>query len=202
MTKTKLHISVLYFMLLMTITTIGFLVLQKPEAIAKANNLNNDNRVFFWEIYPELVVPNSGKTIDKSIKVKDLNGNDISIGELSSNVPYLVFRYSQYDCHLCIDQVLEKLKIFFEGNEHQVCLMVDGVTARDFKIKYKNRDIRFPVYFFVRDNLGLSLENKSLPFLFVMDRDPLKVDNIFVPFREHPDQTDAYLKNIRGLLND
>jgi len=202
MSKNK-HILILYSVLALALLSIGYKLLQPTaETNVKIDKSSkSDNRTFFWEIYPELVIPNSGKIIDKDLKLRDQHGEDISIREVLKNAPLLVFRYSRYDCDLCIDQVLDRLQTAFKGDEHKVCLIIDGMTEREFRMKYKDREINFPAYFVANDNLGLSLENKNLPFLFVLP-DEVKANQIFIPFREHPAQTDIYLKNIKAQLRD
>lgn len=199
----KLHILILYVMLILTLLIIGYGLLRsadEPEG-SRAQNTKSDNRTFFWDIYPELVIPNTGKVIDKKLKLRSQQEEDIAVRELSREAPLLVFRYSRFDCQLCIDQVLDKLHAVFEEDNLKVRLIIDGMTGREFRMKYKEREMNFSAYFLSTDNLNLSLENKNLPFLFVLSKDA-KVDKIFIPFREYPNQTDAYLKNIKSLLRD
>lgn len=199
----KLHLLILYCILAFTLLLLGYGLLRQPaEPEVKVNKgTKSDNRMFFWEIYPELVVPNTGKVIDKTLRLRDKKGEDITVQDLSKKMPFLVFRYSRYDCQLCVDQVLGKLQTVFEGVEDQVCLIIDGMTEREFRLRYKDRNIGFLTYFVFDDNLELSLENKNLPFLFVLSPETM-VDKIFIPFREYPNQTDAYLKNIKVILSD
>ncbi|MEC3880924.1 hypothetical protein [Parapedobacter sp. 10938] len=203
LSKTKRHILILYSVLAIALVTIGVGMLLWPDETNGGihRNMESDNRTFFWEIYPELVIPNAGKVINKSLHIKDSNDSETTVEDLSERSPLLVFRYSQYDCNLCIDQVLQKLHAIYEGDEDKVCLIVDGMTGREFRLKYKNRKMNFSSYFVADDNLGLSLENKNLPFLFVLS-DDARVNKVFVPFKEYPNQTDAYLKNIKAILSD
>ncbi|WP_433900471.1 hypothetical protein [Sphingobacterium puteale] len=202
MLKYKIHIFILYFIIITAFAYIGASWLPQSKAKNKNTITASDNGNFFWDIYPELVIPNTGKTVEEQLNIVDINNNKISIKKLSSKQPLLVFRYSQYDCHLCINQVLNKLQTFFAGSEHHVCMIIDGMNPRDFRIKYKDLGLKIQPYFIEEQNLGLSLENKNLPFLFVLSPDPLRVDKIFIPFKEYPHQTDAYLKNVKSILND
>lgn len=202
MLKQKTHIFILYFVLIITFVLIGISWFPQSKGKAKNGIKTSDNRNFFWDIYPELIIPNTGKIIKDQPDIVDINSNKKSINELSPKLPLLIFRYSQYDCHLCINQVLDKLQTVFRGNEDHVCLIIDGMTPRDFRIKYKDLSLKIQPYFIDGQNLGLSLENKNLPFLFLLSPDPLRVDKIFIPFKEHPHQTDAYLTNVESILND
>ena len=156
----------------------------------------SDNRTFFWSIYPELLIPDMGRKIEGSLTVRDLNDNAITLSRLLDDFPRLVVRYSKFDCHVCVDQVLDKLSVLFKGSENKVLLLVDGYSARELRIKYKERKMNFPIYTLQNKNLGLKLENKNLPFLFVFESGALEVNKIFVPFKEHGSETDQYLQNV------
>ncbi|MEZ0454392.1 hypothetical protein ABTW24_22565 [Sphingobacterium thalpophilum] len=202
MSKQKIHIFILYFIIATTFILIGIQWFNQSKAISKNRIQLNDNRDFFWDIYPELVIPNSGKILNGQLNLVDINNNKIKLAELSPKLPLLIFRYSQYDCHLCINQVLVKLQLAFKGHESRVCLIVDGMTPRDFRIKNKDSNLKIRPYFIDSQYLGISLENKNLPFLFVMNPDFFGIDKIFIPFKEYPQQTDAYLENVKTVLND
>ena len=201
--KTKHHIRILYGLLAITVIIIGVGLLRWPSETHTTvhQGIKSDERTFFWDIYPELVIPNAGTTIDKNLRIKDMNDGEIVVEDLLEKLPLLVFRYSQYDCQLCVNQVLEKLHTIYEGDEDKVCLIIDGMGEREFRLKYKDREMKFSSYFVVNENLGLSLENKNLPFLFVLS-DDARVNKLFVPFKEHPNQTDAYLRNIKAVISD
>ncbi|MEC3881178.1 hypothetical protein [Parapedobacter sp. 10938] len=156
----------------------------------------NDNRTFFWDIYPELVIPNAGQEINGNLTLLDSNNTIISLADISADFPILVFRYSKFDCHLCVDQILDKLTRLFKVEEKKVCILVDGYSSRELRIKYKGSAWKFPIYILDKEKLGLKLENKNLPFLFVLKNKNLEVSKIFVPFKEHSRQTDTYLQNI------
>jgi|SRR5690606_13112165 len=167
----------------------------------KASVPISDNRTFFWEIYPDLIIPNSGKKINDCLSLLDSNDRNIQLADALNDFPILLFRYSKFDCHICVNQVLQKLSKLFKGNEGKVCLLVDGYTAREMRIKYRDKAWKFPIYI-LDEKLGLSLENKNLPFMFVFENNRLEVNKIFVPFKEHSSQTDMYLQNIVTYLQE
>lgn len=156
----------------------------------------NDNRTFFWEIYPELVIPNSGRKINDRLSLTDSNSMVRPLADISTGKSILIFRFSKFDCNVCIDQVILKLTELFSDKESGVCLLVDGYSPRELRLKFKDRSWKFPIYILEKEKLGLSLENKNLPFLFVLSTDTYEVNKIFIPFREYPHQTDSYLQKI------
>ncbi|MEC3879732.1 hypothetical protein [Parapedobacter sp. 10938] len=206
MMKTEIYTKYRYVWLTISILTamaLGFGLGKTKNNFIENENENtpppasvNDNRTFFWEIYPELVIPSTGREIDGNISLVDSNLNVTPLIGVLKDFPILVLRYSKFDCHVCVNQVLDKLVKRFEGNEEKVCLLVDGYSARELRLKYRGKSLKFPIYILEDEKLGLSLENKNLPFLFVFKDFDLDVDKIFVPFKEHSEQTDTYLEHV------
>lgn len=162
----------------------------------------NDNRTFFWEIYPELVIPNSGKKINDRLSLIDSNSVVKSLAEVSDGETILIFRFSKFDCNVCVDQVILKLAKLFQNKEKQIVLLVDGYSPRELRLKFKNRAWKFPIYILEKEKLGLSLENKNLPFLFILKAGTYEVNKIFIPFKEHQGQTDSYLYKIAEYFSN
>lgn len=175
--------------------SVSFVENREPEE-KRFPAIANDNRTFFWDIYPDLVIPNLGKKISGDLNLLDSNGTVISLAEIPNNFPLLVLRYSKFDCHICVNQVLSKLNALFEGKENHICLFVDGYTARDLRLSYKDSDLNFPIYILENEKLGLNIENKNLPFMFMFESKDFEINKIFIPFKEHSRQTDIYLQQI------
>lgn len=171
-----------------------------PEKPVLARPQANDSRTFFWEIYPDLVITTTGQKINRNITLLDSNDVSRSFFNVSKDFPLLVFRYSKFDCQACVKQVLNKLTKLFAGNEERVCILVDGYDARELRITYGKKALKFPIYILESENLGLSLENKNLPFLFLLENSQLSVNRVFVPFKEYAKQTDVYLEHMHNLM--
>ena len=206
MTKTDTHTNhrhIWLFINTLIAIALGFGLGKTNSNFIKIENENtppspsvNDNRSFFWEIYPELVIPSTGRKINGNISLVDSNLNVMPLFGVLKDFPILILRYSKFDCDVCVNQVLDKLTKQFEGNEEKICILVDGYSARELRLKYRGRSLKFPIYILKDEKLGLSLENKNLPFLFVFKDSHLDVDKIFVPFKEHSEQTDVYIEQI------
>ncbi len=80
-------------------------------------------------------------------------------------------------------------------------ILTDYRNERDFLIIQKYYKHKNPVYNLGVKNLGLSIENKNLPFLFILTKD-LRVTKIFVPFNEIPYQTAEYITYAYNLLKN
>ncbi|MBE8714803.1 hypothetical protein [Sphingobacterium hungaricum] len=163
-----------------------------------------DDRTLFWDIYPELILPNEGKTLNKDLSLTDINESNITLSNLfdKSSDSILIFRFSNFDCDLCLRKTLPILMDFFKDNSNKVNLIVDGMLPKEYRIKFKELKIPFPVYFLNDQNLQLSLENKNIPFFFILDREHYKTHKIFTPSKDYPQHTQTYLRNIKQSLYD
>ena len=127
-------------------------------------------------------------------------GKEASLKTLVNNKTKLIFRYSHLDCEICVDSVLSLVQRITKKNEN-LLIITDSYSDRDFLIKTQNKKHPYPVYTISGSNLGLSIENKNLPFLFVITRD-FRASKIFIPIKEIPYQTKEYLSYVFNFLNE
>lgn len=159
----------------------------------------NDNRLFFWNIYSTLIVDSDGYTFDLDQKLTDIQQDTILLKEIFKQKNTLIFRFSKFDCNLCIDQVLDFLVEELKFNKNLI-LIVDGFEQREFKLKYKDKIIPFETYFLLYPgSLGLKIEGKNLPFLFISKGGVSS--KIFMPFKEFPNDTKKYIESVSTLIN-
>ncbi len=184
-------VSLCVILLKPTKTQASAVVTPNSEAI-KLDEVNKLKASFF-NIYPSLVVPTEDKKIADTITLAGTDGRKLSLRTLAGNSPKLVFRYSRLDCELCIDSVLSIIKkIKGETKVPELIVIADFQNNRDFLIKDKHKKHPYPVYNIANGNLGLPVENKNLPFLFILSED-FKATKVFIPFKEVPYQTNEYI---------
>ncbi|QQT55322.1 hypothetical protein I6I98_08730 [Sphingobacterium multivorum] len=183
----------------------------RPSSKGKSENSEQitDDRTTFWEIYPELVITTEGQSFNDQVKILDTQQNQIPIIDVLRNVKHrniLVFRFSNYDCDLCIKKTLPILINYIKKNPENIKIIVDGMTERNFRIKFKDIQDSFTknnsVLFLKEQNFNFPLENKNIPFFFLLDNIERKISRVFIPSKSYPQQTITYLKNITGLLNE
>ena len=148
----------------------------------------------FWNIYPTLVIPDDDKVLNNNLLLQSTDGKFHKLNDLVGNKPKLVFRYSQLDCDVCVDSVLATLNMI-TGKKilNNLIIIADFQNERDFKIYEISKKHIYPIYNIAGSHLGLSLEHKNLPFLFILSG-KLRVTKLFVPFKEIPYQTQEYIK--------
>lgn len=169
---------------------------------AKSIETEKDERAFFWQIYPELVIQTEGTLIDKNTAILDTAEHELMVHDLfggRTRDSILIFRFSKFDCDVCIKETIPILKKAFGEQPDRVLLLVDGMSPRDFRIKYKDANILFPTYF-IKEGLKLPLENKNIPFFFILDKTRFSASKLFLPNKLYPQQTRAYLKNVLPLI--
>lgn len=206
----KDHLLNLTLTLLMATTTTLVFILMKPKARLEqaiaVPKVADDGPVVklksaFYNLYPTLVIPSDHKLVSAKTLVKTPEGQSRSLKELVGNKPRLILRYSHIDCEVCVDSVVSQIhRITKREKLPELLILTDIYTERDFLIKTRNKKYAFATYGLPGTNLGLPLENKNLPFLFVLTPD-FKATKIFVPFKEVPYQTTEYLKEIFRYLN-
>lgn len=180
-----------------------YLVTFNSKNIAQDNNYGlNKLKGSFWDIYPQLVIASDGMQLDKNIVVKDAKNNEYSLSQLVGNKSKLVFRYSVRDCDICIDSVFYILNRYKENKGlSDVIILTDSYSERDFILKMKYTESPFVVYDISPKGLSLALENRNLPFLFLLGKD-FRAVKFFTPFKELSGKTDEYLDIVLRQLKE
>jgi hypothetical protein len=106
----------------------------------------------------------------------------------------LVFRFSGEACNICIDFVINRLKLSFKDfyNNDRIILVGSNINDRVKESYYGKQIISF-----CSEDLGLPYEKYNTPFLFIVDRDRI-CKMIFIPEKSLPELTDLYLNTIIG----
>lgn len=155
----------------------------------------------FYDIYPSLVLPDDGFKLKDTDSILTADKKFIPFSKLIGNGEKLVFRYSYIDCDVCVDSVLSAVQRITKKNKlDKLIVLTDTKTERDFLLKNQYKKHPYPVYALVRNKLGLTMENKNLPFLFLVSPD-MKVSKVFIPFKESHYQTQQYLGYMFKYLN-
>lgn len=197
------------FLVILLIITSATLVVafMRPANTKIINSAREDASVYrtdplislqasFYTIYPTLVTPDDGILIKGTDSLMTERKRRVSLRSLIGNKTKLIFRYSYMDCDICVDSVISQVKkITQRAKLNDFLIITDTRTERDFLLKSNYKKHPFPIYGLLQSKLGLTMENKNLPFLFVISPD-LRISKIFIPFKESPYQTEQYLDYI------
>lgn len=123
------------------------------------------------------------------------NGKEpVRLIDLLAKDTILVLRFSEFNCSACVDLLTNQIKESF----------VDYLTNPKIILIYDSETMRLPQNIFERpvfltpkkNLLGLPMENFNTPFMFILDKD-IKAKQFFVPEKDMPELTDAYLRIIK-----
>ncbi len=137
--------------------------------------------------------------LKEDLKVKNnklLFYNDtIFLSELCCNHTCLIFRFSLFNCSMCVNSVLEKIKDIFPNykDNTKIVFMYDSVNGRITE----NMFGKMPYMSLKEDILGIPMEKINIPYMFILDS-TLVVKQFFVPEKSMPELTDTYLNIIKA----
>jgi hypothetical protein len=131
------------------------------------------------------------------IKIEEIIGEgnaQTTFSSIISDKPKLFLRYSELNCHTCVDIQFEALKEFGKkiGNEN-IILLASYKSDGDLNSFMRINKINFKV-FNIR-NLGLPIERANTPFYFIADGSGF-VKLVFVPRKEYPKLYEKYFEII------
>lgn len=186
-----------------TLAVIGFM----PQKVDKAvvNKTENEDaktnviKAQLWDNYVHLI-KDEGRQISDSITVRDTADVKYSIKQLLNRKYKLIFRYSLLDCEVCVDTVMKKMDLYSKRHGlKDILVLTDAFNQRDFYIRATYYKYPFPLYNLNRVNLGMSIEDKDFPYLFVLTPE-LRVIKVFIPAKELAAQIDDYLSYVTDYL--
>ena len=132
--------------------------------------------------------------------VKDMKGKLIRMDSIFKT-PKLVFRFSQSNCDMCIENEIKHLKNLDMG-ENVIGLANNIRMVKLAKQKYQ---IHFPIYFLPpslnNPILPRAKEEAGMPYLFYVDQ-YLRAHYLFTPSKQFPEISRQYLAEIKTLKNN
>ena len=155
-----------------------------------------------WDNYVPLIIEDDYKKIDTNAALIDTNGRSVRLSELTNGKYHLVVRYSFTDCNACVDTVINiinELKSRFSSAP--VLAITDSNSDRDFIVRSKSQQTPLKVYSLINSSLGLYMENKNFPFVFVITPE-YRATKIFMPTKEISMQIREYMVTTLKFLTD
>lgn len=136
--------------------------------------------------------------IDLSIPLMTPSINEpMSLGSLIGKEKILVFKYSEINCQVCIDQVFSKINTLIEQvGESKVLFLANYKNPRDLYTFRRINNIRQPIYNLSTHTLGLSAAEATVPVLFLASSEG-EVEYVFLPDKSMPQLTAQYFQFIQ-----
>jgi hypothetical protein len=131
-----------------------------------------------------------------TLKLLDMKGNSLSIKDLASKHS-VVYRYTSSNCGTCVSKDFNSIKQVLGKIKHPelFCFIVTGYARRDVLLTFKSLEIDCAVYFLAQTDIGITIDNYSLPYYFRLNPD-LRISNVFVPVTWNHGLSEFYLQTM------
>nr|WP_157247425.1 hypothetical protein [Pedobacter panaciterrae] len=174
-----------------------------PQPVSKniSTDLIRDLKATMWDNYVPFIIEDDFRLLDHNVSLSDTLGNNIKLKDLAPNKYKIIVRYSSTDCDICVDSVMNMISgLKDKKNLDNVYAITDSRDERDFIIRTSSKKYPVPVYRLSESTLGLFMENKNFPFVFVLTPD-FHVVKVFMPSKEVPLHIRAYLSKVLNYLD-
>lgn len=132
--------------------------------------------------------------IDENVEIYDENEERITLIQLIQKKPKLIFKYSDLNCNVCIDEQINLLKKASEiiGSEN-IIILANYDSPRDLIQFRRMNQIDFKVLN-LRD-IEFTAVDKSLPYYFILD-ESLSLKLLYIPIKGDISLTQQYFEKI------
>ena len=142
--------------------------------------------------YDTLQFGSEDRMVSSDLQLRDLGGNLTTLGSLISSGPKLVFRYSELNCNVCYQKVLDELSgLIKKIGPENILIITSYSNQRELYNFMRINNITKNVFNIGSATLGLPVDDYDVPYLFVLDRS-LKTKLLFIPFKQNPVMTKKY----------
>lgn len=143
---------------------------------------------------------NEGRKISPRTIVQDEQNEEYYLTEIINNST-LIFRFKELNCMMCVDSLVQVISQFADstGNAN-IIILSDYRYIRDLYTFKRLHRLKTPIYSCKKKGLGIPMETKNLPYLFVLAPD-LSVSYFFVPDKYDYRYVKKYLKNVGNILS-
>ncbi len=108
---------------------------------------------------------NNDLMLDESLMLFKDNGDSLNLSSVV-NEPKLVFRYTNLDCHQCIDKQFNLLRNYLDTiGSRRIVIFTYYTNPRDLMIFRRLNNIHFNIYNV--ENLNIPMEKFQFPYFFV-----------------------------------
>ncbi|MCD6564789.1 MAG: hypothetical protein J7K53_02490 [Bacteroidales bacterium] len=197
---------ILVFLLLMVILNIVFVFrfrhLRENNQIAiikakhKIEELQSLNDKLRYMIYNNLYSESS--LLNPNICLTDVDSKSkISLEDFVLNGPVLFLRFTEYSCHVCVEQALKKVHDMNSSfKTEKFVILASYENLRDLLLFKKNNNIDYPIFTIYSDTLSIPIETLNFPYFFILNKN-FQATNIFYPLTSLPELTDDYFGILR-----
>ena len=117
------------------------------------------------------ILRNIGLQINIEQNVKDEQGNKISVAELLNGSHKIIFRYSELNCNLCIEEEIQILQKYINdiGFDNILFFSTYNSTRDLFLFKRINQLQNYRIYNLKEEQLNIPIDRLNIPYVFLID---------------------------------
>ena len=197
------RVIILVFLLLMVSLNIVFVfwfrqlrennqiaIIKAEHKIEEIQSLNDKLRYMVYNnLYSE------STPLNPNICLTDVGSKSkINMEDFALNSPVLFLRFTEYSCHICVEQALKKIHNMHSSFKTEKFVIIASYeNLRDLLLFKKNNNIDYPIFTIDNDSLSIPLETLNFPYFFILNKKS-QATNIFYPLTSSPELTDDYLE--------
>ncbi len=163
---------------------------KKQETISKLQM----NSFFQQESLREVI-----QNTDINIKDREVYWGTDTINKFSINLlatsPKLILFISNNTCSPCVEKIMNLLKKHFMNFTDNDKIIV---ATTNYQFRCRDNFFEGKKMLSISSSLGLMIEGKDLPFLFILDKD-MKTKFCHIFLKTQPEFTDLYLSEINSI---
>jgi hypothetical protein len=134
------------------------------------------------------------------ILCEDSESKKFNISVLVSEMPVLVYRYSELNCNTCYEIELASLQeMFLNEYRDKVAILCSYQIRKYFTIFKKMNQIKLPIYRIPQEAFNWKIEDYGNPYYFVLHPD-MTVSDFYIPDKIYPELNKEYLERIKAIL--
>ncbi len=146
---------------------------------------------------------NENLVLDGNLPLIDIEGKTVLAKDIFKNNS-LVFRYSELNCHECIDAEINAL-VKNKEKIKNIVFIAYYQNTRDLFVFHENFSnmglTNIKMYYAKNENLLIPIEKLNAPYYFCVNAN-LVMTNFFIPQKEKPKLSDTYLNyTTKNFLN-
>lgn len=146
-------------------------------------------------------IRNIGLQINIKQKITDEKGNKISITELLNKSPKIIFRYSELNCQLCIEEEIKILLKYINdiGFDNILFFSTYNSTRDLFLFKRINQLQNFKIYNLKEEKLNIPIDSLNIPYVFLVDSSG-NVVMLHIPEKTKPEFSEQFYNVVISRL--
>ena len=196
----KNRIALFFLLFIASITLLFYLLNREMEAKYNQHQwetLELENS--FNKMNEELNKTLTHTTV-QNIIIEDTLLQQLSLSDLVSRSPVLIFRFSELACTACYETEFLSLRNIFPNTKQQIVFLSSYGEKRHFIMFKRSNQIEFPFFRIPQDAFDWALEDYGLPYYFVLHPD-LTVSHIYIPDAVLPELNRQYLEEVKKYLS-